>query len=29
MAANERDPIVKQAAIAARDMTIEDFRMLH
>jgi len=29
LAAVETDPIVKQAAIAARDMTIEDFRMLH
>jgi hypothetical protein len=29
LAERETDPIVKQAAIAARDMTIEDFRMLH
>ncbi|CAN5650731.1 hypothetical protein BH09PLA1_BH09PLA1_13600 [soil metagenome] len=29
LAESEADPIVKQAAIAARDMTIEDFRMLH
>lgn len=29
LAEKEPDAIVKQAAIAARDMTIEDFRMLH
>jgi hypothetical protein len=29
IAEKETDPVVKQAAIAARDMTIEDFRMLH
>jgi hypothetical protein len=29
LARAEPDPIVRQAAIAARDMTIEDFRMLH
>ena len=29
LADKETDPIVKQAAIAARDMTVEEFRMLH